>query len=103
MCIWDDHESANDSWTSGAENHTEGAEGIWMNRKNFQSKLTLNGFRLEKLGTTDPYQIYRSIHYGPLCDLVMLDTRLHGRDEQGGTSGSAVNSEFREMLGQKST
>jgi alkaline phosphatase D len=100
ICIWDDHESANDSWTSGAENHTEGAEGIWMNRKNFSKQAYFEWLPVRETGTTDPYQIYRSIHYGPLCDLVMLDTRLHGRDEQSGTSGSTVNSEFREMLGQ---
>ena len=27
VVTWDDHESANDSWSGGAENHTPGAEG----------------------------------------------------------------------------
>ena len=29
---WDDHEVANDAWSGGAENHTEGDEGVWQTR-----------------------------------------------------------------------
>ena len=32
VCIWDDHEITNDAWVNGAENHTEGAEGVWADR-----------------------------------------------------------------------
>jgi alkaline phosphatase D len=35
ICVWDDHETANDSWTGGAENHTNGTEGNWEDRKSF--------------------------------------------------------------------
>ncbi len=33
--IWDDHETADNSWRDGANNHTEGdgAEGVWVQRK----------------------------------------------------------------------
>ena len=33
VAIWDDHEFANDAWSGGAENHTEGAEGAWAARQ----------------------------------------------------------------------
>src|SRR5690606_29325276 len=33
VAIWDDHEFANDTWSGGAENHTEGAEGAWAARQ----------------------------------------------------------------------
>ena len=33
VVTWDDHESANDSWSGGAENHTEGAEGAGRTRR----------------------------------------------------------------------
>lgn len=33
ICVWDDHESANDSWMGGAENHTPATEGDWFVRK----------------------------------------------------------------------
>ncbi len=32
ICVWDDHESANDSYEFGAENHNSG-EGLWIQRK----------------------------------------------------------------------
>ncbi len=100
ICVWDDHESANDSWLDGAENHTEGTEGVWNERKECSKQAYFEWLPIRETSVTDPYQIYRSINYGPLCDLVMLDTRLNGRDEQDGTTGSTVDSEFRELLGQ---
>jgi alkaline phosphatase D len=100
ICIWDDHESTNDSWKNGAENHTEGAEGAWVDRKGYSKQAYFEWLPIRETGIGDPHQIYRSLDYGPLCNLVMLDTRLHGRDEQDGTTGSNVTSQFRELLGQ---
>ncbi|WP_238995374.1 alkaline phosphatase D family protein [Sphingomonas solaris] len=33
IAMWDDHESANDSWEGGAENHDPATEGPWQARK----------------------------------------------------------------------
>jgi alkaline phosphatase D len=33
ICVWDDHETANDSWIGGAENHQPATEGDWGKRK----------------------------------------------------------------------
>ena len=33
IAVWDDHQIANDAYLTGAENHTEGAEGAFVNRK----------------------------------------------------------------------
>jgi len=33
IAIWDDHESSNDSWQTGAENHSPATEGPWEDRK----------------------------------------------------------------------
>lgn len=99
ICVWDDHESANDSWKNGAENHTEGTEGTWTQRKSWAKQAYFEWLPIRETGMTDPHQIYRKIEYGQLVDLYMLDTRLHGRDEQDGTSGGTVESEFRELLG----
>jgi alkaline phosphatase D len=35
-------------------------------------------------------QIYREFQFGDLADLVMLDTRLHGRDLQAAFKGAPV-------------
>jgi alkaline phosphatase D len=54
---------------------------------------------IRETGIVDPYQIYRAIPHGSNIDLVMLDTRLHGRDVQAGTTGAVVESPTRELLG----
>jgi phosphodiesterase/alkaline phosphatase D-like protein len=41
---------------------------------------------------------YTELFYGSNIDLVMLDTRLHGR-VQAGTTGAVVESPTRELLG----
>jgi len=33
IAVWDDHESSNDAWKNGAENHDEATEGSWTERK----------------------------------------------------------------------
>src|SRR5690606_35427698 len=75
ICIWDDHESANDSWKNGAENHTEGSEGNWAQRKIWAKQAYFEWLPVRETGITDQYQLYRSIDYGSLVDLYMLDTR----------------------------
>ena len=36
IMVWDDHESADNSYKDGAENHTQGSEGTWTDRKKQQ-------------------------------------------------------------------
>ncbi len=95
--IWDDHETANDSWKDGAENHSTG-EGNWQNRKNEGRQAYFEWLPIRQTNPTDPYQIYREITYGKTIDLIMLDTRLEGREQQIGTTGSGVNSTTRKMI-----
>ena len=79
ICIWDDHESANDAWKDGAENHDSSSQGAWNTRKSNANKVYF-----EWLPIRDNAQnsIYRQFNYGNLVDLIMLDTRLEGREEQ---------------------
>lgn len=95
--IWDDHETANDSWKDGAENHNTG-EGNWQDRKNEGRQAYFEWLPIRQTNPSDPYQIYREITYGKTIDLIMLDTRLEGRDEQIGTTGTSVNSTTRKMI-----
>lgn len=75
--IWDDHESANDSWEAGAENH-QSNEGSWQVRKDISKRVYFEWMPLKNNSTNS---IYRKISYGNLCDILMLDTRLEGRQE----------------------
>ncbi len=98
IVVWDDHETANDSWMNGAENHQTN-EGSFSARKQAAKKAFFEWLPIRTTGTTDQYQIFRDIRYGDLVDLIMLDTRLHGREEQAGTSGTTVTSQNRQLLG----
>ena len=91
--IWDDHEIANDAYTSGAENHQED-EGRWIARKKagvraFYEWLPIreprDGDRLDP-ATNNPDEVYRVFDFGDLARLVMIDTRHAGRNVQLGTA-----------------
>lgn len=94
ICVWDDHETANNSWRDGAENHTEGSEGIWTDRKSFGVQANMEWLPIRQPDINDPNREYRDFAFGDLADLNMLDTRLYDRDEQG-----AGNEDERSMLG----
>lgn len=99
IVVWDDHESANDAWMDGAQNH-QSNEGSWAIRKNNAKQAFFEWLPIRQTGPqNDPYQIFRNIQYGDLLELIMLDTRLHGREQQAGTTGSTVTNPNRQMLG----
>lgn len=82
ICVWDDHESANDAWRDGAENHNpENGEGEWATRRR-QAVRAYNEYMPIRSKSNSDDQIYRRFAIGNLADLIMLDTRLHGRDLQ---------------------
>ncbi len=98
FCIWDDHESANDSWVGGAENHNNG-EGDWVVRKEASKKAYFEWLPIRDNETVGQYEIYRSVSYGKLVDMILLDTRLTGRSEQVAWGSSQLNNSGRTMLG----
>lgn len=98
IVVWDDHESANDSWMNGAENH-DGGEGNWVDRKKASQRAFMEWLPVRHQQAGNNSMIYRKINYGNLVDLFMLDTRLIGREEQAGTTGSTVNDPNRTLLG----
>jgi alkaline phosphatase D len=97
--VWDDHESANDAYKDGAENHTEGTEGLWSNRKRYSRQAYFEWVPIRPQSAGNDSIIYRVISYGDLVDFIMLDTRIHGRDQQVAATSSAVNDTSRTILG----
>jgi alkaline phosphatase D len=95
IAVWDDHETANNSWMGGAENHTEGAEGNWEARKNDGKRAYFEWMPMRETNGS----IKRTFSWGSLVDLIMIDTRLEGRQEQAGTSGAQVTDTNRTLLG----
>jgi alkaline phosphatase D len=75
IAVLDDHETANDAWKGGAENHTPSSEGPWSARKNAAMQA-----RAEWLPISD--DTYARYDVGDLATLFRLETRLTARDEQ---------------------
>ncbi len=78
ICVWDDHELCNDSWIEGAENHNE-AEGDFFARAKAARQAYHEWMPIRTAAAGDQAPIYRSFKLGNLADLIMLDTRQHGR------------------------
>lgn len=81
IAVWDDHEIANDTYITGAENHNSG-EGDFFDRR----AQAIQAY-YEWLPIRPPYgeakpEIYRSFDFGDLVSLHMLDTRIIGREKQ---------------------
>ena len=82
VAIWDDHEFANDAWTGGAANHTEGAEGMWAARV---AGALQAYYEWMPVRVTDPSNLRknnRSFALGNLVDLIMLEERINARSQQ---------------------
>ena len=81
IAVWDDHEIANNTWRDGADNHQAG-EGDFHRRRDAAYQAFLEWLPVRDTGSARQPLIYRSFAIGDLADLVMLDTRLAGRDVQ---------------------
>ncbi|MBG0856052.1 alkaline phosphatase D family protein [Streptomyces spinoverrucosus] len=95
VAIWDDHEIANDTWSGGAENHTEGAEGTWAARQAAakQAYFEWMPVRPAIAGTT-----YRRLRFGKLADLSLLDLRSF-RSQQAAIGNGDVDDPDRTLTG----
>lgn len=100
ICVWDDHELANNTWQGGAQNHNEG-EGDF-NERMHNARQAYNEWMPIRTEPQGP--IYRQFSIGQLADIFMLDTRLHGRERGYSyqqdllTSDKAGIQAFREKL-----
>lgn len=75
VLVWDDHETANDSYADGAENHQPATEGDWTVRK----RAALRAYR-EWLPVSD--DDWASYEIGDLATIFRLETRLTARARQ---------------------
>ena len=71
---WDDHESANDSWDGGAQNH-QADEGDWDTRK----LAAIQAYREWMPVSDEPWKSY---DIGDLATLFRTETRLLARTQQ---------------------
>jgi alkaline phosphatase D len=81
VAVWDDHEITNNAWRDGAQNH-DASEGDWRARREAAVRAYLEWMPVREAFDGSRARLQRSFRFGDLADLVMLDTRLHGRDAQ---------------------
>lgn len=80
IVVWDDHETANNAWVGGAENH-EKDEGSWNRRKAAAIKAYYEWMPIRE-PDGGGFSINRAFEFGDLATLFMLETRITARDEQ---------------------
>ena len=98
VTVWDDHETTDNSYKDGANNHNEG-EGDWFERKRVAIQAYFEWLPIRP-PTASQDSIYRAFRYGDLADFVMLDTRLEGREKQLDIPVDPARTEQRDLLGQ---
>ena len=83
LACWDDHESTNNPWKGGAQNHQPETEGDWQVRL----EVSLQAY-YEWMPIRDPQstaaraEFWRSYVFGDLATMVTLETRHTARDQQ---------------------
>lgn len=84
IVAWDDHETANNSFLNGAENHQPAAEGDWNARKAAALKAYYEWMPIREpaAGQDLASAACRSFRFGDLAQVVMIETRLSARDQQ---------------------
>lgn len=95
VAVWDDHETANNAWRGGAENHDPG-EGSWRDRAAAARRAYLEWMPVRE-GARG--RLYRRLAYGDLVDLFVVDTRIEGRDVQS-PDPAVIWDEGRQLLGE---
>jgi alkaline phosphatase D len=119
VVLWDDHEFADNAWLTGAAAHGPD-DGSWFDRRT----AALQAWRewMPFTHDTSPSlagripghaELDRSLRWGDLVDLTMLDTRMGGRDAPAHLAGAPtmapgdhrtlLSDEQRHWLGQRLT
>lgn len=96
ITTWDDHESANDAWSGGAENHEEGAEGGWTDRKRASQQAYAEWMPVRYEPGSE---LYRSFTFGSLAELSMLDLRSYRSEQVASGADPGVGDPARTITG----
>lgn len=107
--VWDDHEIANDATAGGAQNH-QASEGAYADRVAAASKAYFDWMPIRR-PERHSIRLYRALDWGELARIILLDTRVAGRDRQldyrralvpqlaqGGADAAAAIATFRDTV-----
>lgn len=96
IVMWDDHETANNSWREGAENHDPAQEGPWLSRRDAAMQAYFEWLPVRATNPSEQGHLYRTLNFGDLVQLTMMDLRTY-RDSE--TSSANFGDPNRTMLG----
>jgi len=78
LAIWDDHEFADNAWPGGAVNHDPAHQGDWRERCAAAAQAYFDWMPVRARPGNSP--LYRRMDWGRTASLILLDTRMAGRD-----------------------
>ena len=100
VTIWDDHDLADNAWRDGAKKHDPDEHGPWADRVDAAARARQEWLPARLRHRHDPLTTWRSLLVGDLAELLLLDTRLQGRDRQAGDDESPdLDDPERSLLG----
>lgn len=80
LVVWDDHEFGDNAYQGGANTHNPDTDGDWKDREAAARQAYFEWLPIRETGPER--SVYRSLRYGDLMELFLLDTRVEGRDRQ---------------------
>lgn len=97
ITTWDDHEVADNASKDGAGEHSEAEEGPYADRKRAAFRAYAEWMPIRS--DLADGKIWRTLRYGDLADLIVLDTRHWGKAKQSGDTDPARDADDRQILG----
>lgn len=80
LACWDDHESTNNPWSGGAQNHQPDTEGHWAERRDASIQAYFEWMPVREPGPgRSRMQFWRTYVFGDLATLSTLETRHTAR------------------------
>lgn len=100
--IWDDHDFADNAWLGGAKEHDPEEDGPWVARRDASAQAHQEWLPCRKMDPAESLMNYRSLLLGDLAELILLDSRIEGRDSQASNPGAKpVEDPTRSLLGDR--
>lgn len=93
IAIWDDHETADNSWVNGSRNHNDVPtidEGSWEDRKTAAVRAWHLYMPIRTKALKSKIHIYRHLQFGKLASLILLEDRLTARTNSNPQPGDPI-------------
>jgi alkaline phosphatase D len=100
VAVVDDHDVADNCWTDGSKKHVVAEDGPWAARVAAALDARQEWLPTRLRDPDQPRSLWRAIPLGDLAELLLLDTRLSGRDQHAGDPGTKpLHDPSRSLLG----